>query len=157
MASGWYNCCLNGENSYYSGGNTMTANQSDSQSLDLLSVFHYVLAALMYLKGAFALILMGIGTIAVSGVLSDRPHDMAVALVTLGLIFFVGPLILLALTWILATLVLIAGRRIAKRTNLRYCQIIAGLECICVPFGTILGIFALIHLTKPEAKEAFNG
>lgn len=133
----------------------MAANQ-DSQTLELLSIFHYVLAALIYLKGAAALIFMGIGTIAVSGVLADQPDDMAVALVVLGLIFFAAPLVFLAAAWTAATLVLIAGRRIAKRTHLTYCQIIAGLECLCVPFGTILGVFTLITLTRPEVKDCFD-
>ena len=133
------------------------ANQCNSQPLVLLSVFHYVLAALIYLKGAFALVLMGIGTIAVSAVLSERPDDMAAALVALGMIFFVMPILILAISWTAATLVLIAGRCIGKHTRLTYCQIIAGLECLCVPFGTILGIFTLIHLTKPEIKDAFTG
>jgi hypothetical protein len=134
----------------------MAANQSNSQSLDLLSIFHYVLAAIIYVKGAMALILMGIGTIAVSAILADRPPDAAVALVAVGMIFFVMPILILAISWTMATLVLIAGRRIAKRTGLRYCQIIGGLECICVPLGTILGIFTLIHLTKPDVKDAFE-
>lgn len=134
----------------------MTNNSSTSQTLDLLAIFHYVLAALIYLKGAAALIFIGIGTIAVFGVLSDQPHDMAVALVVLGLIFFLAPMLFLALMWTAATLVLIAGRRIAKRTNLTYCQVVAGLECLCVPFGTILGVFTLIGLTRPEVKDSFD-
>ncbi|MBL7214133.1 MAG: hypothetical protein ISS71_00480 [Phycisphaerae bacterium] len=134
----------------------MTMNHSNSQTLDLLSIFHYVLAALMYLKGAIAFIFMGIGSIAVTGVLADQPDDMAPALIALGLIFFLAPMAFLAVSWIAGTLVLFAGRRIAKRTHLIYCQIIAGLECICFPFGTILGIITLMNLTKPEAKESFQ-
>lgn len=133
-----------------------TNNSSNSQTLDLLAIFHYVLAALIYLKGAAALLFMGIGTIAVFGVLADQPHDMAVALVVLGLLFFLAPMLFLTLTWTAATLVLIAGRRIAKRTRLTYCQVVAGLECLCVPFGTILGAFTLIVLTRPEMRDSFN-
>lgn len=134
----------------------MTENQSNSQTLDLLSIFHYVLSALIYLKGAVAFIFMGIGSIAVAGILADQPDDMIPGLIALGVIFFAAPMLFLTITWTVATLVLFAGRRISKRTNLSYCQIIAGLECICIPFGTILGIITLINLTKPEAKESFN-
>ena len=134
----------------------MTTNRSNSQMLDLISIFHYVLAALMYLKGAMAFVLMGIGSIVTIGILADRPADMEEGLVVVGLIFFMVPMIFLTVSWTAATLVLFAGRRIAKRTNLTYCQIVAGLECLCVPFGTILGIFSLITLTKPEIKETFD-
>lgn len=134
----------------------MANTQSHCQTLDLLAIFHYVLAGLMYLKGTISVIFMGIGTIAVSGVIADQPHDMAETLVVLGLLFFAAPMIFLVIAWTAATLVLFAGRRIAKRTNLTYCQVIAGLECLCFPFGTILGIISLITLTKAEAKEIFE-
>ena len=134
----------------------MTVTNKYSQTLDLLSIFHYVLSALIYLKGLFALIMMGVGTIAVAGVLFDRPDDMEVGLVVLGLIFFAAPTLFLCITWAIATAVLFAGRRIAKRTNLTYCQVIAGLECICFPFGTILGATTLIFLAKAEVKESFD-
>ena len=134
----------------------MAESKNNSQTLDLVSIFHYVLAALIYLKGAIALIFMGIGTVAAVGILSDKPHDVHIALPVIGLFFFVGPVMFLCLTWTLATLVLLAGKRMSKHTNLVYCQIIAGLECLCVPFGTILGIFTLISLTKAETKEIFN-
>lgn len=136
-------------------GPKMTDNKP-AQNLELLSIFHYVLAALIYLKGAVAFIFLGIGTVAAAGILSDRPEDMHIALLAIGLIFYVAPMVFLCLMWTLATLVLLSGRRIAQRINLTYCQVIGGLECLCFPFGTILGIFTLIALTKSEAKEAFH-
>ena len=134
----------------------MNQSKNNSQILDLVSIFHYVMAALIYLKGAVSFIFMGIGAVAMAGILSDRPDDMHIGLLTIAMIFFVGPMLFLCLTWTLATLVLLAGKRINKRTNLAYCQIIAGLECLCVPFGTILGIFTIITLTQSETKEQFN-
>ncbi len=134
----------------------MTDNNPSSQKLELISIFHYVLAAFIFIKGAGALIMMGIGTLLTIGILSDQPHDMEEGLIVIGLIFFVFPMLVLLVSWTLATLVLLAGRRISKRTNLAYCQIVAGLECLCAPFGTILGIFSLINLTKPEVKETFE-
>jgi hypothetical protein len=134
----------------------MTDTKDISQNLDLVSIFHYVLAALIYLKGMIAFFFMGIGSIAMAAVLSDRPHDMAIALFALFLIFFAAPMLVLCVVWTIATLVLLAGRRIAARTNLGYCQVIAALECLCVPLGTILGILTLIQLTKPQAKETFK-
>ena len=134
----------------------MSQINGNSQNLTLISIFHYVLAAMIYLKGCFAFVMMMIGTIAVMGVLHDQPHDMEVALVVLGLIFFAGPLVFMLLCFALATMVLLAGKRISQRMNLQFCQIIAGLECLCVPFGTILGVFTLMHLTKDETKEEFE-
>lgn len=134
----------------------MTEQKNNAQALDLIAIFHYVLAALIYLKGVFSFLFIGIGTLAVAGILSDKPDDMHIGLLAVILIFYVGPVLFLCLMWTLATLVLIAGKRISKRTNLMYCQVVAGLECLCVPFGTILGVFSLMKLTKPEVKEAFT-
>ncbi|MBC8378274.1 MAG: hypothetical protein H8E62_03780 [Planctomycetes bacterium] len=133
----------------------MATKHSNPQTLDLISIFHYVVAAIIYLKGAVAFVFMGIGSIAMMGILADQPADME-ALVVIGLLFFMVPMMFLTVSWTAATLVLFAGRRIANRTNLTYCQIVAGIECLCVPFGTILGIFSLITLTKPENKEIFK-
>lgn len=34
-------------------------------------------------------------------------------------------------------------------------HIVAGLECMFVPFGTVLGVFTLLVVTKDEAKALF--
>ncbi len=134
----------------------MADNNSQSQNLNLISIFHYVVAALIYLKGAIGFVMMGVGTIAVFGILHDQPSDMEVALFVVGLIFFAAPLALITVTWAIATAVLVAGRRIAKRTHLTYCQVVAGLECLCVPFGTVLGVISLVLLTRDDVKKQFT-
>ena len=35
-------------------------------------------------------------------------------------------------------------------------MVIAGVECIIMPFGTILGVFTLIALNKDSTKEIFE-
>lgn len=135
----------------------MAEQTSKSQNLELAGIFHYVLAAFIFLSGLPALIFMGIGSVAVMGILSDQPHDAEIGLFAVGLIFFVGPLIWLAIMVVLAVLVLMAGRRIGRRTNLGFCQIVAGLECLFVPFGTILGIITLSLLTREDVRGEFRG
>jgi hypothetical protein len=39
--------------------------------------------------------------------------------------------------------------------NRMYCMVVAGIECIFMPFGTILGVFTLITLTKDSVKGIF--
>lgn len=133
----------------------MSDTNSQSQNLDLISIFHTVAAAIIYLKGAMAFVMMGVGMIAVTAVLHEKGPQLE-ALVPLGLIFFALPMAFLTTSWAVATAVLIAGRRIAKRTHLTYCQIVAGLACLSVPFGTILGICTLILLTRDDVKAQFQ-
>ncbi|HOK94582.1 MAG TPA: hypothetical protein PK052_05995 [Anaerohalosphaeraceae bacterium] len=128
----------------------METETSNANYLETISILHYVLAVLIYFKGLIAPFIIGIAAVA----LSHSPHDTN--LFVLFLTFFAALLLILPLTCIFGTLVLLAGRYISTRKYLVYCQIIAGLECLCVPLGTILGIFTLIQLTKPTVKATFK-
>jgi hypothetical protein len=134
----------------------MAEQTSKSQNLDLLGIFHYVLAAFIFLNSLAGLIFVGIGSIAIAGILSDQPHDMNIAILAVSMIFFLGPLIFMGLMWTLAVLVITAGKRIGQRTSPGFCLVVAGLECLFVPFGTILGILTLIALTKEETRKEFH-
>jgi hypothetical protein len=56
----------------------------------------------------------------------------------------------------LSTLIMVAGRRLGARRKHTYCLVIAGIECLFIPFGTVLGIFTILTLVKPEAKLLFG-
>ncbi len=72
-----------------------------------------------------------------------------------GLFTAIGAIGILIL-WILAVLVIVAGRKLARHRSHTYCMVIAGVECLFMPFGTVLGVFTLIVLLKPEARELFG-
>ncbi len=52
-------------------------------------------------------------------------------------------------------LTLISGRFIHRRVNRTFSIIIAGLNCLYMPFGTLLGIFTLIVLTKDSVLQLY--
>ncbi|MCB1228804.1 MAG: hypothetical protein KDN19_00965 [Verrucomicrobiae bacterium] len=72
-----------------------------------------------------------------------------------GVFITIGAIGILIL-WVFAILVILAGRRLASHRSHTFCLIIAGLECLFMPFGTILGVFTLIVLMKPEARVIFG-
>ena len=37
-----------------------------------------------------------------------------------------------------------------------YCLVVAAVECIFMPFGTVLGVFTIIVLMRPGVKERFG-
>lgn len=133
----------------------MTEKTNNSQNLDLIAIFHYVAAAIIYLKGLVALVFLGIGAIAMTAILAEEGPDLE-ALVPIGILFFVLPMIFLTMSAAVGTAVLVAGRRVAKRTHLTYCQVVAGLECLCFPYGTVLGVISLIFLTRDDVKQQFK-
>jgi len=38
-----------------------------------------------------------------------------------------------------------------------FCVVMAGIACMFMPFGTVLGVFTLVVLTKPVVRELFDG
>ena len=68
---------------------------------------------------------------------------------------FAGGFIVLGLS--VATCVAFAGRFLARRKHYLFCLVVAGVTAVmCIPFGTILGVFTIIVLMRPSVKEAFG-
>ena len=74
----------------------------------------------------------------------------------LGWMFIVFPLIFILCGLALSICVAIAGRGLARRTRYMFCLVVAGIVCIFVPFGTVLGVFTIIVLLRPSVKELFG-
>jgi len=49
------------------------------------------------------------------------------------------------------------GTNMRRRRNRTLCIVIDSILCMMVPFGTIVGIFGLVLLTKPEISGEFEG
>jgi hypothetical protein len=129
----------------------------DTEHLQLLSIFHYIVAGLAALFSFFPLLYTGMGAVFVWVAQHPNPKQtgepppevLGWIFVALGLFFF-----LLGLT--MAICILIAGRTIAKRTRYRFAFVMACIECLFMPFGTILGIFTLIVLSRESVKKLFG-
>ena len=61
----------------------------------------------------------------------------------------------IATGWALAACILAAGRMLARRRRYLFCLAMAGIECILMPFGTVLGVFTIIVLMRDSVREAF--
>lgn len=100
----------------------------DQEHLKLLSIFHYVLGAMLYLFGFFPIIHLTIGILFLTGVIQPESPDEEFPAQLFGLLFTILPLLLMAGAWTLATLVIIAGRKLARRISYNYCFVIACIE-----------------------------
>jgi hypothetical protein len=59
--------------------------------------------------------------------------------------------------WTLVVCVVIAGVSLSHRKRYTFCLVVAGLEAVlCMPFGTILGVFTIIVLLRPGVKTLFD-
>ncbi|MBL9157047.1 MAG: hypothetical protein JNJ70_06235 [Verrucomicrobiales bacterium] len=73
-----------------------------------------------------------------------------------GLLFTILPAIMILCGFIVSTLIVIAGKRLAAHRSHTFCLVVAGIECLIMPFGTILGVFTILTLLKPEARQLFG-
>ena len=55
----------------------------------------------------------------------------------------------------MAICIFIAGRSLALRKRYSFALVIACIECLFVPFGTILGVFTIIVLSRESVKAFF--
>ena len=130
----------------------------DEQHLKLLAIFHYLVGALAVLFACFPLIHVGLGAMMLfspemMGGNDPRnqppPEFVGWLFVTIGAIFFlVGQSI--------AVSIILCGRYLAKRKNYLFIFVIAAVQCMFMPFGTVLGIFTIIVLSKESVKKLFG-
>jgi hypothetical protein len=58
--------------------------------------------------------------------------------------------------WTFATLVIMTGRFLARRKYYTFCFVIAAVECLFMPFGTVLAVFTLVVLLRESVKRMFD-
>src|ERR1700761_8818665 len=63
--------------------------------------------------------------------------------------------ILLGLACIYTVCMFLAGYWLPRFRNKVFIQIIGALNCLAIPYGTVLGIFTLMVLQRPSAKQFF--
>lgn len=128
----------------------------DDQHLQLLSIFHYVVGGLIGLFALFPMIHLAMGLGMATGAFPADSADDAEALRWMGGLFtcFAGGLIVAGLT--LASCVIATGAFLARRVRYTFCLVVAGVECIFMPFGTVLGVFTLVVLMRPSVKAKFG-
>jgi hypothetical protein len=127
----------------------------DNEHLKLLSIFHYVVGGMAAFFACIPIIHLVIGLFFILapekfGQGSQQPPAF------IGWFFVVFASIFILLGWVFAVLVLVAGRFIARRKYYPYCFIVACVECLFMPFGTVLGVFTILVLNRQSVKGLFD-
>lgn len=146
------------------------ARAADDSHLSTLAICHYVWGAALLLFSCFGLIYVALGIAMITGHLNGPPPPpppnvvAATMPVAMGnpqidgwfgwfFVAFGGTFVLLG--WTLAICTILAGRCIAKRRRRTFALVIAILNCLVVPIGTVLGVFTLVVLLRPSVEHAF--
>ena len=128
---------------------------ADAEHLRLLSIFHYVVGGLAALFSCIPIIHLVLGLfLALAPEKLDPGSNPPPAFV--GWLFIGIALLLILAGWVFAGLVITAGRFLAKRIHYTFCLVIAGVECLFMPFGTVLGVFTIVVLMRPAVKQWFG-
>lgn len=132
----------------------------DTEHLRLLAIFHYIVGGLTCLFALFPLLHVIMGLIMLNNPDAFSPPEgeaeqedfRAFA----GWLFVIigGTFIVIGQT--IGILIAVAGRNLQRWRNYMFCLVIACLECVMVPFGTVLGVFTIIVLNRESVKRRFE-
>jgi len=129
----------------------------DEEQLQLLAIFHYVVAGLAALFSFFPLLYTTVGAIFIFAARhgtakpgEDLPPEF------LGWIFAVLGSVLFLIGLAMAICILIAGRSLALRKRYSFALVMACIECLFIPFGTILGVFTIVVLSRESVRGLFS-
>lgn len=126
----------------------------DEEHLRLLAIFHYVvggLAALFAMIPIFHLV-FGLVLIFAPGAFAGKGGPPP-AFMGWFLVVFASTIIVMGL--IFAACVVAVGRSLAQLKRYMFCLVMAGIECMFMPFGTILGVFTIVVLLRDSVKQLF--
>ena len=120
----------------------------------LLSIFHYVLAGLAALFSLIPGFYIAMGYAFLSGMFDGKgpnppPPQLGWLFVMLGVFFMLAG-------FGYALLVALAGWFLGHQRHWTYCMVVAALSCAFFPFGTALGVFTIVVLSRPDVKAAFG-
>jgi len=129
----------------------------DKEHLRLLAIFHYIVSGLAALFSFFPLLYTIIGGIFIFAARHGTPKPgEELPPEFLGWIFIVIGSVLFLLGIAMAICILIAGRCLSRRKCYSFALVIACIECLFIPFGTILGVFTIVVLARESVKALFS-
>ena len=134
---------------------TVESTSRDIDHLRLLSIFQYILATLLGLGGCFPVVYLLIGVMMMTGALPGISQQQDATMAVFGGIFMGFGALAISLAWALAFCVFLTGHYLARHSHYTFCVVIAAIECLFMPLGTILGVFTLIVLDRDSVKTLF--
>ncbi|MFC1569981.1 hypothetical protein ACFL4L_07080 [bacterium] len=133
----------------------MSELNEDAKQVDLLSTFHYVMGGLTALGACIPFVHVFMGLLMTQGSFFNVPEgDMPPPM--FGWLFVVLGLFAILCGWAIAISMIIAGKKLKERKSRIFCMVVAGIECMFMPLGTVLGVFTLIILNRDSVRELFK-
>jgi hypothetical protein len=132
----------------------------NAQYLKVLSIFHFVVAAITALVACFPILHFLVGLWLFAGSLmpgafgESATPPFPVPLSGLFFMAIAGTFILTG--WAFAVCQALNGYFLLTRKRHMFCLIVAGIECAFPPLSTVLGVFTVVLLLQPAVREMFG-
>lgn len=126
----------------------------DLKNLELLGMFHYIVGGITALISCMPFLHVFMGLSMLSGKFFEESNGSGPPPI-MGWMFVVMGGFFIVLGWSMAVCIILAGKKLKQHKNRMYCMVVAGIECVFMPFGTVLGVFTLVALNKDSVKEIF--
>lgn len=126
----------------------------DESHLNLLSIFYYIFAGFALLGGCFLIghyfFMNAIMTGQMGGSNGQLPPQefvmiMRAMYVVIGFFMVVG-----------TALNIMAAVFLRRRKHRMFSMVVAGLNCLQFPFGTVLGVFTFVVLMRESVREGYE-
>jgi len=127
----------------------------DEDHLRLLRIFHVVCAGVAALSSCFPIFHLVFGLVVllkpeVFGYGHNRPPA------ALGLLFVILAGLIMLAGWTFAALIAWAGHCLGRHKHYTFCMVVAAVACLFMPFGTVLGVFTIVVLSRPSVRALFD-
>ena len=124
----------------------------DAEHLKILSICWYIGSGLALLGSACPGLYAVIGLFMAISPDSFKPDAPPPEF---GWIMFAFATMAVLAIWAGAILGFFTARSLPRRRRLMLCYVAAGLACLQIPFGTALGVFTFVVLSRPSVKASF--
>ncbi len=127
----------------------------DQEHLALLKVGFYIMAAFQGFYSLCTLFGISLGVFFLFGFPHATPPPgidprfLVALFLGLGIATFLFGMAATFLTYF-------AGRSLSERRRRIFCMVLAGVLCLSLPFGTVLGVCTIMVLNRPSVKELFD-
>ena len=121
----------------------------DDGHLKALVVCHYVWAGLIAILALIPLIHVFLGVAMIRGMFADQPNPPPPELGWFFVVFGAGAILL---GEAIAALNVYSALQISRRRRRVLSIVVAGINCLSVPLGTLLGIFTIIVLARDSVR-----
>jgi len=131
----------------------------DIEDIKLLSIFYYIIGVIIALSASIFILhfIMSLGLMGTAIFVAPLEPDEIKSTAVLSFSIAVFAITIVLAGWIIAGCIIYAGICLSKSRKYIFCFIIAGVLCLFIPLGTILGVFTIIVLMRPTVRDLFSG